>query len=178
MGSYGLDWRLMESMRSEGQGRRPETTSSSTVDIPPGPRFKGNYPVKLEASGRVLLPAAFKAAFQDRAVLRPFHSDYLALWNPEGYEIAFAAFKRSEPGTVLGPRAKRTWAIGSTDVAVDKQSRLVIPPELRAKAGLGSEIVLAGSLERIEIWSAALFDEKVKPFLPESDVFIESYEGE
>lgn len=38
---------------------------------------------------------------------------------------------------------------------IDKQGRLLVPEELRAKAGLDGELVLTGMSDRFEIWNPA-----------------------
>ena len=43
---------------------------------------------------------------------------------------------------------------GASDVSLDKQGRLPIPPALRAFAGLDKDVVVVGVSDRIEIWEA------------------------
>lgn len=43
---------------------------------------------------------------------------------------------------------------GANSVDIDGQGRVLLPPKMRAKAGLGKNIVLQSFLGRIEIWDA------------------------
>ena len=43
---------------------------------------------------------------------------------------------------------------------LDKQGRVLISSALRAYAGLEKEVVLAGVLDRIEIWNKTAWDER------------------
>jgi MraZ protein len=47
----------------------------------------------------------------------------------------------------------------STPSEVDKKSRLAIPKELREYADIGSELVLIGLYDRVELWSPVRWDE-------------------
>ena len=47
----------------------------------------------------------------------------------------------------------RVIASAADNVELDKQGRILIPAKLREKIGLGKEVVLAGNLEKVEIWS-------------------------
>lgn len=46
---------------------------------------------------------------------------------------------------------------------LDKQGRLLIPYEHRQDAGINSEVVLVGQIERIEIWDKATWDSITDP---------------
>ena len=54
---------------------------------------------------------------------------------------------------------------GATEVDLDRQGRILIPEYLRDFAALRNEIIVAGALERLEIWSKenfSLYQEKIE----------------
>jgi len=46
---------------------------------------------------------------------------------------------------------------------LDKQGRMLIPYEHRQDAGINSEVVIVGQIERIEIWDKATWDSITDP---------------
>ena len=138
--------------------------------------FKGTFRLKLDAAGRVALPAGLKAPFASNAILRPHRDEFLNLWTPLAFDEFVKAFVASQPTGVVAPRTRKRLHMSSSEVTVDKQSRFVIPPELRARVGLGDRIVLAGAIETIEIWPADAFDAEEETF-DDVDLFIDGFEG-
>jgi MraZ protein len=60
---------------------------------------------------------------------------------------------------------------GAVDCSFDSQGRVLIPPNLREYAGLEKDIVLAGMIKVIEIWSKERFDEEMKRSTIDIDSF-------
>ncbi|CAN5806952.1 hypothetical protein BH10ACT1_BH10ACT1_42160 [soil metagenome] len=154
-----------------------ETTSVSTSAPAPGlTLFQGFHRLKLEATGRIALPSAYKGAFGPKAFIRAHRDQMLMLWTPEAFETVVAAARADDSG-VLGPRRVKRLRISTSEVAVDKQGRFVVPAELKAHVGLGEQIVLAGAGEAIEIYSSEAFAIEAQSF-DENDLFFDGYEGE
>ena len=56
-------------------------------------------------------------------------------------------------------RLRRFYATGSVPCPIDSQGRILVPGFLRDHAGLEKNVIIAGVLERVEIWSPSRFEE-------------------
>jgi MraZ protein len=126
-------------------------------------RFIGRYEHSLDAKGRVILPVKFRAPFEHGGFLSQFHDGCLALWTPDEFERQLESNQaRSELGRDERNLA-RVWAGGSSEVEVDKSGRMPIPAYLRTFAQLEAEVLVLGAIDRVELWSPPVWEEKVAP---------------
>jgi MraZ protein len=164
-------------MENQGEHGGVQTTQEATTS-PSLPAyghapFLGTFRCKLEATGRLALPADLRGPFGATAVVRPHRRAYLNLWTPTAFRLVA---DQIVAGGVVDPRTRKRFHMSATEVSVDKQRRLVIPPELRERVGLGEQVVLAGSIESIEIWSAETFAEEEEAF-DDADLALDGFEG-
>lgn len=125
--------------------------------------FIGRFEHSLDAKGRLILPVKFRAPFEHGGFLSQSREGCLALWTPEEFDLQLAANRaRAELGRDER-NAVRVWAAGSSEVEVDKSGRMPIPSYLRSFAKLDAEVLVMGAIDRVELWSPAVWDEKVHP---------------
>jgi MraZ protein len=126
-------------------------------------RFIGRYEHSLDAKGRVILPVKFRAEFERGGFLSKHAQGCLALWTPEEFDRQLEVIKvKAEQGRDDRNLA-RLWASGASDVEVDKSGRMPIPGFLRSYAALESEVLVIGAIDRVELWSPSVWEEKVLP---------------
>ena len=63
------------------------------------------------------------------------------------------------------------------DCPLDAQGRILVPGLLRKEAELGSKVLIAGVLEKIEIWNPERFEEKKRLTLRRLDEIQKSVDG-
>lgn len=126
-------------------------------------RFIGRYEHSLDAKGRVILPVKFRAPFDRGGFLSQFHEGCLALWTPEEFEKQLESMQQSAEQGRDERNLARVWAGGSAEVEVDKAGRMPIPSYLRAFATLENEVMVIGAIDRVELWSPAVWQDKVLP---------------
>lgn len=126
-------------------------------------RFIGRYEHSLDAKGRVILPVKFRGEFAGGGFLSQHAQGCLALWTPEEFDRQLEVIKlRAEQGRDDRNLA-RLWASGSSEAEVDKSGRMPIPGFLRQYAQLDADVLVIGAIDRIELWSPSVWEEKVLP---------------
>lgn len=128
--------------------------------------FKGRFTYSVDNKGRVALPAKLrksvsKEAHENFTVLRGFEQCLYVYpqdeWNKLEESIRGLSFSDAQhrffSRTLLG------WA---TDCALDSQQRITLPQEHMTYAGIKSEVLILGVLERIEIWDPTVYEEYQK----------------
>jgi MraZ protein len=125
--------------------------------------FKGTYRHRIDAKGRLPVPAAFRRALaEERQVVVTLLDQCLAAYSPgewarlETQLAALPAF--AKPVKAL----TRLLASRAADCEIDVQGRILLPPSLRAAAGLSRDALVVGVLNRFEIWSPESWDSFVR----------------
>ena len=127
-------------------------------------RFIGRYEHSLDAKGRVILPVKFRSEFEHGGFLSQHTEGCLALWTPAEFDTQLETVKtRADAGSQEDRNLARVWASGSAEVEVDKSGRMPIPAYLRSFARLESDVLVIGAIDRIELWSPSVWEEKVLP---------------
>jgi MraZ protein len=121
--------------------------------------FKGTYQHRIDAKGRLPVPAAFRRSLGDQGlVVVTLLDQCLAAYSPaewaklEAQLAALPAF--SKPVKAL----TRLLASRAADCEIDVQGRILLPPALRAAAGLRRDAVVVGVLNRFEVWAPEAWD--------------------
>jgi MraZ protein len=125
--------------------------------------FVGRYEHSLDTKGRVILPVKYRPSFEHGGFLTQNKEGCLALWTPGEFERQMRAMQ-DEAGRGQAERNRaRLWASSSHEVEVDRQGRMPIPPHLRDFASLAGEVLVHGAIDRIELWSPEVWQQRVVP---------------
>ena len=121
--------------------------------------FLGTYEPRLDDKGRVILPARFREDMEGGVVLTRGQERCLYAFPAQEFESMTADLQRAP----LASKQARDWVrvmlSGASKEIPDKQGRIVVPPNLRAYAGLGKELAVIGAGSRAEIWDATAWRE-------------------
>jgi len=135
--------------------------------------FVGRYEHSLDTKGRVILPAKFRAAFERGGYLTQNREGCLALWTPAEFERQMAAMQALATSGRTERNRARLWSANSHEVELDRQGRMAIPAHLREIASLESDVLVHGAIDRVELWSPAVWEQRVVPdeqwFLDDDD---------
>jgi len=129
--------------------------------------FRGRYEHQLDPKGRLALPAAFRRVLNDRSeptlVITAHVSSPCLVAHPveewEQFELRLSELPQFDQSVML---LRRLYVGSAMDCSIDKQGRVLIPPVLRAHAGLEREVYWVGGMKTAEIWSKAAWDASVE----------------
>ena len=123
----------------------------------------GEYRHKLDAKGRLSLPACFRRELPQslKITLSP-KDDSLYVFDPEGFNAWVDSLFLKDGGysasnskhTVL----RKVLNARARSVDLDNSGRIVISADLRETAGLDKDVVVVGDTDHFEIWDAKRWD--------------------
>jgi MraZ protein len=119
--------------------------------------FRGGSSVNLDAKGRMALPTRYRGDLVERCqgnVVLTVHDDSCLLLypQPEWDEIERKLVRL--PNQNKRTRILQRMLLGhATELEMDKNGRILIPPRLREFANLEKRVVLAGLGNKFEIWN-------------------------
>ncbi len=131
--------------------QKPETTAETTT------YYTSEYRHGVDEKRRVQIPAKWRPAqvgTQFTLILWPASAGgaYLRVLPPKQMAQLMRDIEVMPNGD---PKAtlKRLIGSGSEQAALDKAGRICLPENMVRDAGIATEVVLVGSLDRFEIWS-------------------------
>lgn len=121
--------------------------------------FRGNSPTKLDAQGRVKIPAQHRKIFEEKYGPEVFVTSItgknVLIYPMQQWEEIEA--KMQEPPRMVPAKRLflRNTAYFGQPATLDKQGRVVIHPRLRESAQIEDELSVMGALTHLEIWNDA-----------------------
>jgi MraZ protein len=118
--------------------------------------FRGNFEHTIDQKGRLSIPSRF------RELLREHYEEKFIVTRSENCLEAYpeAEWVKLEkkisqlPQLDKNAKAVMRFLVSSAiECPVDKQGRILIPQYLRNHAGLEKDVVLAGMIDKVEIWA-------------------------
>lgn len=118
----------------------------------------------MDDKGRITIPPRY------RDILKGRQEQQLVVTNLDGYLIAFPSSeweiieqKFSQTSDLRqGHRSFiRFFVSGASECPLDRQGRILLPPNLREYAKLDKDVVLAGAIHCFEIWDRANWDKEM-----------------
>lgn len=135
--------------------------------------FIGEYNHSVDNKGRLAIPAKFRSTLKKGAIVTKGLDGCLFMYTKPEWDKWVA--KLSEMSTSQGKSRAfaRLMLAGAMPVKIDVQGRINLPKYLIDFAGLKGNAVIAGLMNRLEIWDEKAWDKYKKKTEPESEKIAE-----
>ncbi len=125
------------------------------------PNFRGRSAARLDAKGRLRIPAKFREVLQNHytdSLIISQYGECLVAYPPEKWdEVEAKALDLSQVHHEHRSFVRR-FISGAEKCEFDSQGRILIPPLLREDAHLDQEVIIVGMLRNLEIWNKDTYD--------------------
>jgi MraZ protein len=126
--------------------------------------FLGNSTHNLDSKGRVFIPKRIQAKLPvdadgvRRVLVCPGSGDCVALYTEAGFEALRRELSLSSFESPETLKMQRFLFNNAFEVELDSAFRLLVPESLRNMVGLHDEVVLAGVVDRVELWDSVKYN--------------------
>lgn len=116
--------------------------------------FIGEYSHSIDAKGRLIVPAKLREQLgEEFVVTKGLDGRCLSVYPMEEWKNLEQKIRSLPLSNADGRTLARYLMAGAVSCELDKQGRILLPAVLREFAQLEKDVVLAGVLDRVEIWN-------------------------
>lgn len=131
--------------------------------------LEGEYHHKLDAKGRLSLPAEFRKVLSSelKVILSPL-DDCLLVFEPDAYldwvEKLFESKGGYSPANKQMAAQRKILNARVKACEIDNSGRILISAAQRESAALGKEVVIVGDIDHFEIWNVERWNDFCSEF--------------
>ena len=127
--------------------------------------FRGATKITLDDKGRMVMPTRYREQITERAqgklVVTVDRDRCLLIYPLPEWDLIESKLMNLPSLHVQARRLQRLMVGHATDLELDGHGRMLLPPELRAYAGLERHGMLIGQGNRFELWDESLWGERL-----------------
>jgi MraZ protein len=130
--------------------------------------FRGANVSNMDAKGRIVMPTRYRACLHGGSIVTIDTEERCLLLYPQAVWEEIEGKLAALPS--FNPQARRIQRLligHATEVELDAQGRMLLPPLLREYAGLDKRAVLVGQGKKIELWAETHWQESRSVWLKE-----------
>jgi MraZ protein len=117
--------------------------------------FLGTHTPRLDAKGRLALPARFRADLEGGLVITKGHERCLFVFGMTEFGRITEQLRETPMAQRSARDYSRVFFASASHEIPDGQGRVTIPAPLRDYAGLTKDCVVIGANTRVEVWDSA-----------------------
>jgi MraZ protein len=141
--------------------------------------FNSRYDCKVDAKGRLALPARIKAAIPDsngsELIMRQGDDGCLALYTQVEFKKLFNQINSLSDRDPVQRMIKRSFFESMTEVELDNAGRFLIPKTFLTWAGIDKDAVVLGVGAFVEIWSPEKYQQNIVADQTELSKLLDKY---
>ena len=121
--------------------------------------FNGEYNHTIDTKGRLIVPSKFREELGEQFMMTRGLDGCLFLFPMDEWHNHEEKLKKLPMADKNARAFSRFFTAGATLCELDKQGRILVPGMLREFANIDKEVIFAGLLTRIELWSKGRYEE-------------------
>lgn len=119
--------------------------------------FRGSHPLKMDAKGRLSVPARFHKPLIDKCKGRmtatiSLDQPCLSVYPAPDWEALEDEVRRLPAMDPNAQKIRRLLVGNGSDCDMDSHGRILISPGLREWAGLDKQVQMVGQIQKFELW--------------------------
>jgi MraZ protein len=119
--------------------------------------FRGVYEHQIDSKGRTSLPVKLRESlvgtYDERLILTSALDECLHAYPVREWELLESSLAKRNPMEPGVKTLMRLYVASAQECTLDKLGRILVPPSLRSHAKLERDVVWAGMVKVIELWS-------------------------
>jgi len=121
--------------------------------------FVGEFDRSVDGNGRLALPAEFRDKLGTSCYLTGHAKGFVSVSTVDDFERKASEMLAKAARGEVTEAAVRKMGRNSSIVSIDKQGRITLDESSRQRAGIetGSQVIIVGALDRLEIWRPSRF---------------------
>ncbi|NJN27397.1 MAG: division/cell wall cluster transcriptional repressor MraZ [Cyclobacteriaceae bacterium] len=127
--------------------------------------FTGEYECKMDAKGRLTLPAKVKSKLPEvtgnQLVLSLGLEPCLVLYTQVEHRKIVSRVSSMNEFSEESRKLQRNFFRRISDVELDNAGRILVPKTMAKYASLDKDIILVGMGNRMELWNASVYEEYI-----------------
>ena len=134
--------------------------------------FRGSHPLKMDAKGRLSVPARFRERLLEKCEGRmtatiSLGQRCLSVYPAPAWEALEDEVRRLPGMDPEAQKIRRLLVGNGTDCDMDSQGRILVSPGLREWAGLDKRVQMVGQIQKFELWDESAWSQHREKLLAE-----------